>query len=164
MRVLDYSNLIGESAEELLAVERMQEKATVRDSIRLIRYLKEGSVSTQVAAGQLVGLGRTQSQTYWCRYRQGGLAALLPKDRPRGRWSKLSTFQITRLRQRLSSHDMATQQQILDWLREEMGIEYTQGGLSMLLARLKIKLKTGRPSNVRKDRVGAESFKKTSIT
>ncbi|MEO0340389.1 MAG: winged helix-turn-helix domain-containing protein, partial [Bacteroidota bacterium] len=78
------------------------------------------------------------------------------------RWPKLSAMQITRLRQRLNSHDVVTQQQILVWIREEMGIEYTQGGISMLLTRLKIKLKTGRPSNVRKDQAGAESFKKTS--
>ena len=162
MRTLKYYTLIAESAEELVALERKQAKASVRDSIRFIRLLKEGTATTQTAAGRLVGLGRTQSQTYWRRYHQKGINALLPKDRPRGRWSKLSATQITRLRQRLGSHDMVTQQQILEWLHDEMGVEYTQGGLSMLLARLKIKLKTGRPSNVRKDHVGAETFKKRS--
>lgn len=43
---------------------------------------------------------------------------------------------------------MVTQQQILVWLREEMGVEYTQGVLSMLLTHLKIILKIVRPSNV----------------
>ena len=43
-----------------------------------------------------------------------------------------------------------------------MGVSYSQSGLSMLLARLKVRLKTGRPVHVRKDEAGEAAFKKTS--
>ena len=45
-----------------------------------------------------------------------------------------------------------------------MGITYSQSGLSCLLSRLKVKLKTGRPVHVRKDEAGEEAFKKTLLT
>jgi transposase len=64
--------------------------------------------------------------------------------------------------QRLDQDDIATQGQT--WLEQEMGITYSQSGISVLLARLKVKLKTGRPVNVRKDKAGEVVFKKTSLS
>ncbi|WP_223816231.1 winged helix-turn-helix domain-containing protein [Adhaeribacter rhizoryzae] len=59
---------------------------------------------------------------------------------------------------------MATQGQLQHWLQQEMGVVYSQSGISVLLSRLKVKLKTGRPVNVRKDQVGEATFKKTSLS
>jgi transposase len=56
---------------------------------------------------------------------------------------------------------MATQQQLINWIEAEMGITYSQSGISMLLARLQVKLKTGRPVHVRKDVAGESVFKKS---
>jgi transposase len=75
----------------------------------------------------------------------------------------VSSTQQARLLQRLDQDDIATQGQLRDWLKQEMGISYSQPGISVLLSRLKVKLKTGRPVNVRKDVVGETTFKKTSV-
>ncbi|WP_028524402.1 helix-turn-helix domain-containing protein [Runella limosa] len=52
---------------------------------------------------------------------------------------------------------------IQEWLENNLQVTYTLGGISLLCKRLKIKLKTGRPSNVRQDKEGMEAFKKTSM-
>jgi transposase len=96
----------------------------------------------------------------WKHYHSQGLDSLL-STAYKGSWAKLSSTQQARLLQRLDKDDISTQEQLLKWLREEMGIVYSQPGISVLLARLKVKLKTGRPVNVRKDEAGEAAFKKT---
>jgi len=43
-----------------------------------------------------------------------------------------------------------------------MAMDFTQAGIHYLFKRLKVKLKTARPSNVPKDEVGAWAFKKST--
>ena len=79
-----------------------------------------------------------------------------------GTVGKLSYSHITRLRRFLrDATTPLTQGQIADWIKDNFGVEYKQSGVSKLFKRLKIKLKTGRPSNVSRDEAGA--FKKTSL-
>jgi transposase len=108
----------------------------------------------------MVGLKRRQSQVLWKTYRTQGLAGLLTSHY-HGSWAKLYSQQQARLLQRLDGDDMASQQQLIDWVQAETGIGYSQSGMSMLLSRLKVKLKTGRPVNVHKDVVGEMVFKKS---
>jgi len=49
-------------------------------------------------------------------------------------------------------------------MKDSFGVGYGQSGISKLFKCLKIKLKTGRPSNVRKDEAGADVFKKNFTT
>jgi transposase len=53
-----------------------------------------------------------------------------------------------------------TQQEILTYLQDTFGVCYTQAGVCVLLKRLKVKLKTSRPSNIRKVEGSEETFKK----
>jgi transposase len=160
MRIINYKEVIKESIEELWSIEKKQTNARLRDRIRFIRLLKEGTVTTQVEAGAIIGLKRRQSQKLWKLYKQEGLSFLL-KTGYKGSWAKLDSVQQARLLQRLDRDDLSTQQQVIEWIKAEMSITYSQSGLSLLLARLKVKLKTGRPVNVRKDQAGEQSFKKT---
>jgi transposase len=163
MRVINYQEAITESVEELLAIEKQQKQARLRDRVRFIRYLKEGRASSQPQAGELIGLKRRSSQLLWQHYKQEGLYSLTISGY-KGSWAKLSSVQQARLLQRLDADDITTQQQVIDWLQAEMGISYSQAGISSLLARLKAKAKTGRPVNVRKDIAGEIAFKKTLLT
>jgi len=163
MRKCKYTDIIKESPEELLRIERRQQRSTARDRIRFVRSLREGTCTTQKEAGALIGLKTSQSQAIWRLYREKGIGGLTGRETKRA-WGKLDSHQIARLRQRLGGHDLYTQGQVAEWLSDEMGIAYTQSGISKLLARLKIKLKTGRPVNVRKDRAGEAAFKKTLRT
>lgn len=163
MASLHYQSLIKEEVYELLKVEKEQRQARIRDRVRFIRLLKEGTALTQQQAGQIVGLRLRQSQLLWKQYHSQGLLSLL-QTHHKGSWSKLDSQQQVRLLQRLDSDDVCTQQQLVAWLEAEMGLGYSQSGLSMLLSRLKVKLKTGRPVNVRKDEAGELAFKKTSLS
>lgn len=161
MASIEYQELIKEEVVALLKIEKEQRQARIRDRVRFIRLLKEGTALTQQQAGELVGLKLRQSQLLWKQYRSQGLGCLL-QTHHKGSWAKLDSQQQARLLQRLDSDDVCTQKQLIAWLEAEMGVSYSQSGLSMLLARLKVKLKTGRPVNVRKDEAGEVAFKKTS--
>lgn len=162
MRRCNYPALISDDPDQLFKLERQQKRGIARDRIRFIRLLKEGKCLTQQEAGVHIGLKLSQSQAIWRLYREKGILGLIDRKVKKS-WGKLDSHQISRLRERLGSHDLYTQGQIIDWLLVEMGISYTQSGISKLLQRLKIKLKTGRPVNVRKDRAGELSFKKTLL-
>ena len=111
----DYSLLIREDVSELLGIEKEQQRARIRDRVRFIRLLKEGTAQTQQQAGALVGLKRRQSQLLWKHYRQQGLGSLLV-TRHKGSWAKLDSCQQARLLQRLDADDMLTQGQLIAWL------------------------------------------------
>ena len=55
-----------------------------------------------------------------------------------------------------------SQKQVKAYLQAEMGKTYSQPAIHYLFKRLKVKLKTGRPVNVRKDQAGEEAFKKNA--
>jgi len=160
MNRIDYSSVIIESSEELLALERQQTHVKSRDRIKFIRLLKSEICQTQEAAGRCIGVKRTQSQQIWRDYKKGGILQLIKSPIKRG-FGKLSSHQLSLLQTRLSSDDICTLVQVQHWLISEFEVYYTLAGLSALFNRLKIKLKTGRPSNIRKDQHREEAFKKT---
>lgn len=161
MNRIDYRSVITESEEELLLLERQQSHVKSQDRIKFIRLLKSELCQTQEEAGRCIGVKRTQSQQVWRDYMAGGINQLIKSPMKRG-FGKLSSHQLSLLRARLSSHDICTQVQLKEWLVCQFNVHYTQAGISSLLKRLKIKLKTGRPSNVRKDEQAEKAFKKTS--
>jgi len=132
----------------------------MRNRVRFIRYLKESRAKTQPEAGAMIGLKRRQSQQLWQHYTLQGLNALLYTGY-KGNWTKLNPTQHSCLLQWLDQDDISTQGQLRDWVQEEMGITYSQPGISVLLSRLKVKLKTGQPVKVRKAQTGEVAFKKT---
>ncbi len=164
MKKLDYQVLINESVADLLALERQQSLSRFRDYVRYIRYLKEGTAKTQSQSGALIGLKERQSQILWQTYKQKGLAYLLEEHR-QGTVGQLSYVQISHLQSFLrDSRTALTQEQIAAWIESSFGVTYTQSGISKLCKRLKIKLKTGRPVNVRQKEGEREAFKKTLLT
>jgi transposase len=158
---MKYAIKIVESIEYLVEQERKSTLAQIRDRVRFIRLLKSGEAKTQSAAGQLIGLCERQSQRLWRIYQQEGLAGLQKKP-SWGYWGKLSSTQIAHLRQFLLDDRAETLADIQAYLQNNLGVSYTIGGISDLCKRLKIKLKTGRPVNVRQQPGAIENFKKNS--
>lgn len=158
---MNYDSKIQESIDYLLEQERKSSLALIRDRVRFIRLLKSGEAKTQYAAGQVIGICERQSQRLWRIYQQEGLSGLQKKP-AWGYWGKLSSVQITQLRQFLMDDQAETLADIQTYLKNNLGINYTIGGISDLCKRLKIKLKTGRPVNIRQQPGAVEEFKKNS--
>jgi transposase len=160
---MDYAKLIREKVEELLKLEHQQKQALLRDRVRFIRLLKAGAVTSQRLAGEQIGLKERQSQRLWHSYRNKGIEGLLSYPY-KGTFSKLSTTQVSRLRSYLKTDSVDTLKQAQAYLQDAFGIDYTIAGVSLLFKRLKIKLKTGRPTNIRQNPAEKEAFKKTSLS
>jgi len=155
---MKYGDKISQSLEDLHQLSQQQKLAFYRDRIQFLIHLKNNH--TQAQAGQKIGLKLRQSQHLWQLYRQGGLKTLLGAH-GKTYFGKLSSRQISRLRCFLKTDQAATLRSVQEWLIGQQQVYYTLGGISLLFKRLKIKLKTGRPSNVGQDKQGMEVFKKT---
>jgi len=160
---MNYTTAITENAEHLQALLGKQKQTIHRDRFQYLYVLKTQVVKSQKAAGALVGLQERQSQNLWRLYKQGGLEALLDLSR-RTYFGKLGSTQLSLLRTYLKTDQANSLRDIQAWLQTNLHTSYTLGGISLLCKRLKIKLKTGRPTHVRQDKTGLESFKKTSVT
>jgi transposase len=160
-KLIDYASLIVEDEMELERLAISQKSRQNTDRLRFLRYLKTGQASTQAAAGALIGLKPRQSAALWALYAKGGLPALMIKGGPR-HWGKLDSTQISKVLQRLDGDQVKAQREVAAAIKDETGVSYTQPGIHFLFKRLGVKLKTGRPSNVRKDEAGAVDFKKNS--
>ena len=158
-KLLDYASLIEESSEELLLLEKTSQKSYLRDRVRFLRFLKEGRVKSQSAAGNLIGLSSRQSKTLWLKYKEKGIS-YFTQPRVNQHWGKLSSIQISHLLKHLDKDTTLTQRQVQKYIADNFGESLSQPGVHYLFKRLKIKLKTGRPSNIRKDEQASETFKK----
>ena len=137
---MDYSAKIREDLDFLLAQEKQQPKAFERDRIRFLRLLKSGECRTPAAAGAIIGLSERQAQRLWHEYRQGGFEQLVT-NRKKGYWGRLSSVQLSQLRQFLLTDQAQTLADIQTFLKETFQEEYTIGGISDLCKRLKVKAK-----------------------
>ena len=136
-RSLDYEVFIEEQAEDLLALERRQGKALLRDRVRFLRLLKSGECSSQAQAGKQIGLKRRAAEKLWSKYTKEGLAGLL-RYPYQGSKPQLSEAQSRQLEAELRKDGIQTLEQ---------GCTY-------------VKNKTGRPVHVHKDEKGENRFKK----
>jgi transposase len=159
---MNYQAEITGSEDDLIKLERSTKDGRARDRVRFIRLLKTGKAATQLQAGISIGLGIRQSQRVWQKYWEAGIAALWVNNY-RGGTAKLNKAGEKRLAQRLKKDDIASLEQARCCLEQEFGVSYTIGGVSYLFKRLKVKLKTGRPTNVKQDPAQIEQFKKKNI-
>lgn len=158
---MNYAELIAETEAELTDLENKQKLVQFQKRICFLRVLKTGEARTQEKAGERVGWKLRQSQKIWQLYRTGGVGEVLRKNQ---NWQqgKLTTEQRASLSQHLSvSSGAASLAKIQSYIREAFGVCYTIEGVSGLCGRLQIKLKTARPSNVKKDEPRAAAYKKT---
>jgi len=158
---MKYDELIDEELEELRALEKKQKLVQFEKRVQFLIYLKSGEAKTQRAAGSQVGWQVRQSQKIWQMYREGGLAGVLEKSERRG-FGKLSSVEISRLNEYLREFGAQSLAEIKGWLQTACGVSYSLGGVSDLCIRLRIKLKTARPSNYAKDEGAVLTYKKTS--
>lgn len=156
---MNYADKIREDVDFLQKTEKRQTSAINRDRVRFLRLLKTGQANTQSAAGAAVGLCQRHAQRLWHTYQKGGFQALMTEP-ARHSLGKLSSVQMSQLRQFLFDDQAQRLQDIQAYLAGSLGVKYTIGGVSALCKRLKIKQKTGRPVNVRQQPGAIAFFKK----
>jgi len=159
---MKYDELIDEELEELRAIEKKQKLVQFEKRVQFLIALKSGEAKTQKAAGSKVGWKMRQSQKIWQMYREAGLDGVLEKRDKRG-FGKLSSVQISRLNEYLREFGARSLAEIQAYVQTSFGVGYTIGGLSDLCIRLRVKLKTARPSNYLKDEAAVLTYKKTSL-
>jgi transposase len=158
---MNYQAVIKETAEELSKLEKETKDLKGRDRVRFLRLLKIGEAVSQNQAGTMIGIKIRQSQRLWRRYQAVGVEEFI-KNQYQGRRSKLSASEKSRLEERLKKDDVMSLQQVRDYLAAEFGVRYTIGGVSYVFKQMKVKLKTGRPSNINQKAAATEAFKKNS--
>jgi transposase len=160
---MNYANKITQDRAELLALEKQQTNARLRDYVRCLRLLKAGTASTQQQAALQLNLSLRQVQRLWRRYQQDGLDKLVESQYV-PYWGKLSAIQISQLRAFLFTDQAQTLASIQTFLADSFKVHYTIGGISDLCKRLKVKHKSGRPVNIRQQPGAVEAFKKSLLT
>ena len=82
--------------------------------------------------------------------------------KPKRYWlGKLSSQEIARQPRYLAELGAPSLWQARDLIEQMFGVEYSESGVCGLFQRLKIKLKTARPANAKKDKAAAAEYKKT---
>jgi len=159
---MNYASLISEDLEKLKQIAKKQKLVRDEKRIQFLILLKSEKARTQKEAGRQVGWKLRQSQKIWQKYGEGGVRGVLEKQRRRG-FGKLSSVQISGLNQYLREFGARSLAEIQQYLKDSCRVQYTIGGVSDLCLRLKIKLKTARPANYKKDVAQVQAYKKTSV-
>ena len=157
---MNYAQIITESEAELEELEAEQKLVQFQKRVWFLYLLKSGEAKTQATAGQMVGWKTRQSQKIWQLYRTGTMTEVLRKSE-RFSFGKLSSQEIARLQKYLAEFGADSLFEAVRLIEQMYGVEYTQSGVCKLFARLRIKLKTARPSNAKKDETAAAEYKKT---
>lgn len=160
---MNYAELITETVDELKQLEQEQKLVQFQKRISFLLALKTQAAGTQEKAGEQVGWKLRNTQNVWKLYRTGGIREILRKPQRWG-FGKLSSQEIARLQKHLAQFGAADLREVQTICEAQFNVYYTIGGVSALCARLKIKLKTARPSNAKKDAALAETYKKTLVS
>lgn len=158
---MDAPALIEEDVDRLRGLEKAERDRGRCDRRRFLRYLKEGRIAVVEDAAAVLGYHMRTVQRWWQRYRQGGLAALLPEPQPRGGNERISPEAWAGLEAAMTAGRIGSLHEAQVYLRDTWSVDYGIDAISKLFRRRKTKLKTGRPRH-RKAASSAEmaAFKK----
>jgi len=161
MRKLDFLNLIVETIDELRKREKTEKDARIRLRVQLLRLLKSQETASIKDACRVCGITSKHGYDLWKKYRDKGLSDYLRLDwKPRV--SKLNAVQQRKLVERASTNNgFGSQREGQRFLHDEFDVCYTQGGISLLFSRLKIKAKVSRPRNKKAVAEEQTAYKKT---
>ena len=126
--------------------------------IQMLILLKENPKITLKEVTNILDYGYKTVKTWWRNYKEGGLEKLLEWE-VKGYKGKLKEAQLEKLEEEINKGEFRTQKEIADWIERELGIGYTQQGISRLLKKLKVKKKVARPENVNKKEEKSKEFK-----
>lgn len=153
---------IKENTEELKNLLKEQTKKQLVFRIQMLILLKENPKMTLKEVNNLLPVSYPTLHRWWGYYKEGGLEKLLQWN-VEGYKGKLSQEQIEKLIEEIKKGRFSTQKEIIQWIYEKFGIQYSQQGISDLLKKLNIKKKTARPVNIKKDEEKEKEFKEETF-
>jgi transposase len=161
---IDYCNLIRETEENLLELEKKHRSTHLSHRLRMLRLLKSGTSKSIQQAADVVGYSWRQCQRWITTYRKEGLSALLiDRTHERGNHEERVTPEAwASLEEAMQRGEIDTYERARKFLTEH-GIHYKdQSSIFRLFERHQVKAKTGRYRHKRADPEEQEAFKKTS--
>lgn len=161
MRTLDFPMLITDDLMTLEKRERQEIVARLRLRVQFLRLLKTRQVTSIKSACQTIGITAKRGYEWWNLYKAKQLDGYL-QFHYQPRQARLSEQQQWQLIERASeANGFGSQREVIEYLRAEFKISYTQPGVCLLLGRLKIKAKEPRPVNNRAEQEAQSEYKKT---
>lgn len=155
-----YAALISESVEELVAVERDLRGQPTQVRVRMLRYLKEGRITSLRASTELLGYSLAQLYRWWQRYRAEGLAGLLrvaPRPHPQPR---LTPAAWAGLEAEMKAGKAATLKDAQRYLADTWQIHYSLNGIWYHLQQRCSRKKTGRRRHAKADAKAQAAYKR----
>ena len=162
MKALDYTKRIKQSVAQLQQLRSKENKDLTRRRLLFLELLKSGTCCTQGDAGARIGIKQRASEELWGKYCHEGIEAIVAYPY-KGRPPKLSQEAKADLQVELEQSRVSTLKQACNFVQERHDIHLSQVAMHYYFKQQKIKKKTGRPTNVRKDVEGEAAFKKKSF-
>lgn len=159
MKGLNYDEMVKESIADLRVLHHKQSNSLFRRRLQFLMLLKSGKCCSQAKAGALIGIKQRASEKLWRLYQTQGVEGLVRLP-DKGRPAKLTEEAKADLQEQLDQSRVATLKQACLFVAQTHGIVLTEVAMHYYFKREKIKKKTGRPTNIRKDNKGEERFKK----
>jgi transposase len=127
----------------------------------MLRLLKSGAVRSRCELVAVVGYCERQLQRWGTSYHTGGREALLSEKPHGGSLERVTAPAWQSLTQAMARGEVTTLKDVQQHLHTRCGIPYTGvSGLSRLLQRHQVKLKTGRRRHRNADALQQAAFKK----
>jgi transposase len=148
-----------EDAATLFQAYRRANLPDIKPRLHALWLLRFGYRLEETA--KIIGIHYLTLQQWVAWYRQGGLATVgaHPKG-GKGRTSWLSRQQQEQLRQQVAQGRFLTAQEAVGWVAQTFGVQYTQGSMYSLLARLNSGKKVPRPLAEKASLEGQEQWKR----
>jgi transposase len=154
---------IQESTEELLKLMRQEKRPLVQCRLQALYLYQSGQVKDYEQIGQQVGYERHTIGKWFSLYREKGLSACLQLEMGRKPGSSIRGQALEELREKLSSttNYFTSYKQIQQWLQKEPNILLSYEHVHRFVRYyLGAKLKVVRKSNLKKDAVKEDKYKK----
>lgn len=153
---------LDEQGEADLVMKRLrtEEPGSARERLMAVALGLKGELGLAGIAAA-VGRSRAVIQTWFDRYRRGGVEALVHdarSDNP-GRPSELSGLALAELREGLKEGRWRSVPQIQRWLADTQGVKLALSSLYNRLGKACARLRVPRKSHVKKDPAAAEAFR-----
>ena len=146
MPVVNYAEEIKEDLKTIVKVENTLKYVLPRRIIQLIKVLKSGRCNLKQAA-KLLNISYRTARRHWNFYKKNGIEGIKNWKPPTRTTPKLSDKQLLEI---FTKYQPRTLKEATIIIKEKTGVKYTISGLYSRIIKLKIKLKTGRPSHIKK--------------